>query len=155
MRLLDFAQRLNGRSRTKEISIEERRLAKAHGLVVVYGASDDLMEFEGAIYDEVNARLGGLAWVMDNGTVIDNDSISDEEDEEMSNAAIPTVRSIWKPKEPEGASWLIKTEIPHATFDIYDDENPEQIFCRGIVFALVDALPSSDREQAALLGIDE
>ena len=71
----------------------------------------------------------------------------------MSNAAIPTVRAVWQPKELKGASWLITTEIPHATFDIYDDENPEQIFCRGIVFALVDALPTNDKQQAALLGI--
>ena len=127
---------MHGRTRGAEISTGEEILAKDNGLVVVFGASDDLMEFRGAIHDEISARYGGLAWVMDDGTVIDNQNISDEEDEEMSNAAIPTVRSVWKPKEIQGASWLIKTEIPHSTFDIYDDENPEQIFCRGVVFAL-------------------
>ncbi len=142
MTQFEFAQKLHGRLRGKEIFTNEEILARDNGLVVVYGASDDLMEFEGAIYDEVNAWNGGLAWVMDNGTVIDNDNISDEEDEQMSNAGIYTIRAVWKPKELQGASWLIKTEIPHATFDIYDDENPEQIFCRGIVFALADALPS-------------
>ncbi len=143
MTSFEFARQLNGRSRSREISIEEQRLAKAHGLVVVFGASDDLMEFEGAIYDEITACYGGLAWLMDNGTVIDNDNISDEEDEQMSSAGIYTIRAVWKPEEPKGALWLIKTEIPHATFDIYDDENPAQIFCRGVVFALVDALPPS------------
>ena len=155
MRLLDFAQKLHGRLRGREIFTNEEILAKDNGLVVVYGASNFLMQFTGAIYDEVTAWYGGLAWVMDNGTVVDNDNISEEEREDMSNAAIPTVRAVWKPKELQGASWLIKTEIPHATFDIYDDEEPEQIFCRGIVFALVDALPMNDKQQAALLGIDE
>ena len=141
MTQFEFAQKLHGRLKGREIFTNEEILARDNGLVVVMGEGDDLMAFYGAIYEEVTAWKGGLAWVMDNGTVIDNDNISDEEDEQMSNAAIPTVRAVWQPKELQGASWLIKTEIPHATFDIYDDENPEQIFCRGIVFALVDALP--------------
>ena len=37
--------------------------AAKHGLIVVYGASDDLMEFEGAIRDEFDCFEGGTALV--------------------------------------------------------------------------------------------
>lgn len=37
--------------------------AKEAGLVIVYGASDDLMEFEGAIRDELGAYEGATAYL--------------------------------------------------------------------------------------------
>lgn len=153
MRLLDFAQRLNGNRSINSskfyMTASEQTLAIEHGLVVVFMGSDDALSFLGAIRGDYYCQK---VWIMDDGTIRDDDAISEEEREDMSNAAIPTVRAVW---HLQGASWLIKTEIPHATFDIYDDEKPEQIFCRGIVFALVDALPTNDKQQAALLGIDE
>ena len=76
MTQFEFAQKLHGRLRSREIFTNEEILARDNGLVVVMGASDDLMEFTGAISDEVSAWDGGLAWVLDNGTVIDNENIS-------------------------------------------------------------------------------
>jgi hypothetical protein len=32
-------------------------------------------------------------------------------------------------------SWTYATEIPHATFEVIEDDGP---YCRGIVFALAD-----------------
>jgi DNA-binding XRE family transcriptional regulator len=44
------------------------------------------------------------------------------------------IEAIWSPEEP-ACSWLIKTDIPHATFDITEDG---ELFCRGIVFSIDD-----------------
>lgn len=52
---------LNGREYGDEITREEEAMAKAHGLVVVFGYSDDNMEFCGAITDEVGCYDGGYA----------------------------------------------------------------------------------------------
>lgn len=35
-----------------------------------------------------------------------------------------------------GYSWIYQTDIPHATFEIVEGDDP---YCRGIVFALADA----------------
>jgi hypothetical protein len=39
-----------------------------------------------------------------------------------------TIEAIWG---KDGYSWTYKTDIPHATFDIFEDGEK---FCRGIVF---------------------
>ena len=43
---------LNGRSYRNEITSSEEKLAKENNLVVVYGASDDLVELAGAMSEE-------------------------------------------------------------------------------------------------------
>lgn len=50
------------------------------------------------------------------------------------------IEAIWSPDEID-ASWLIKTDIPHATFDILEDGD---LFCRGVVFALAAATVTGD-----------
>jgi hypothetical protein len=111
--------------------------AKASGLVIVYGASDDLMEFEGAIYDEVGCYDGGTAYVDGNGLLPDRDSI--EEDDELKDyfgrkPNAKTIEALWC---AEGEfSWTYKTDIPHETFEVWEDGEPP--YCRGIVFALAD-----------------
>ena len=42
---------------------------------------------------------------------------------------------MWSP-EGEELAWVYKTDIPHATFLIHDDDEK---YCRGIVFRLADA----------------
>jgi hypothetical protein len=54
-----FAARLNGRAYQSEITRAEEAEARAAGLVVVFGASDDLIELRGAIEGEVDAYDGG------------------------------------------------------------------------------------------------
>ena len=55
----EFAARLNGRTYRNEVSTAEAKEAKAAGLVVVYGYSDDNVELAGAIDDEIGANDGG------------------------------------------------------------------------------------------------
>jgi hypothetical protein len=45
-----LADILDGREYGEEMTHEELELSKANGLVIVFGCSDDLMEFKGAIY---------------------------------------------------------------------------------------------------------
>ena len=45
--LKEFANRLNGREYGQELTPAEAQRAKEAGIVVVFGASDDLMEFRG------------------------------------------------------------------------------------------------------------
>ena len=46
-----------------------------------------------------------------------------------------TVKAVWAP-EGENLSWLYRTALPHATFQVNEDGEP---YCRGIVFLLSDA----------------
>lgn len=113
--------------------------AKAAGLVIVYGASDDLMELEGAINDEVGVCSGGTAIVDSKGVLpcweqlMDNSPTKDEVREyferEKQSAEI---EAIWN---QDGYSFTYKTKIPHAVFDVEEDEDK---YCRGIVFSLAD-----------------
>lgn len=130
----ELAARLNGRQYRNEITAGEAAEAKAAGLVVVYGYSDDNMEFEGAIRDEIGCYDGGTAYLTRDG-LLQNDCDDDEcpHFEKLKQKA-STIEAIWSPGD-EQYSWIYKTDIPHATFEIIEDDLP---FCRGIVFALAD-----------------
>lgn len=67
MNLQEFAKMLDGRTYGNEITKEEQKLAKDLGFVVVFGASDDLMEFRGAIADEFGCYDGGTVCLNENG----------------------------------------------------------------------------------------
>jgi hypothetical protein len=112
--------------------------AKNHGLVVVFGASDDLMEFRGAIHDEIGCYNGGDAYVDGAGLLPDRDSIDDDDDALadyfVRKPSAKLIQALWC-AEP-GYSWTFTANIPHVTFEITEDGEP---YCRGIVFALVDA----------------
>lgn len=136
----ELAALLTGREYRSEITKQEAAQAKADGLVVVYGASDDLMEFDGAIHDELGAYNGTTAHLTNQG-LLTNDCDHDEcpHYEKLKNQAA-TIAAGWC--EEDGYSWTFSTEIPHATFEIVEDGEP---YCRGIVFALADVkAPATD-----------
>ena len=106
MTIYEFAERLDGREYGNEITKSEEQEAKELGFVVVFGYSDDNAEFRGAIDDEVGCFDGGRVYE-------DGDKYID---------------AVWC----EGKyDWTYKTNIPHATFDIYDYCGK---YCKGIVF---------------------
>jgi len=108
---------------------------KDAGLVAVYGASDDLMEFRGAIDDELGAYEGTTAYVTRAG-MLQNDCENDEcpHFAKLKQAATP-IDALW---DDGGFSWRYDTAIPCARFIIKeDDEN----YCEGIVFALESVQP--------------
>lgn len=73
----DLARILDGRTYTEEITSEEGAQAKACGLIVIFGGSDDLMELRGAIYDEVDAYDGAVLALDASGYILP--TIDDDE----------------------------------------------------------------------------
>lgn len=125
-----LAALLNGRQRGEEISREERKQAKADGLVVVFGASDDNVEFQGAIDDEIDAYEGGTVELF-NGEILSNDCDSEECPffaKLRKSPGVKKIEAVWGAGE---YSWTFKTDIAHAEFDVMDGDDK---FCRGIVF---------------------
>jgi len=126
MKKEELAKILNGRRRGDEITKEEIEIAKESGLVVVYGYSDDNLEFNGAIDDEVDSYDGTKVYI--------NKKL---EIKSKPKEGRKLVEAIWCPEE-FNCSWLIKSDIwDYSTFEIMDSVDDE-IFCRGIVFDIKD-----------------
>lgn len=127
------AAALDGNEYGNEGSTELFAQMKDAGLVAIFGASDDLMEFRGAIYDEVGCYDGGTAYLNESG-LLTNSCYSDEcphfaKQQEMSRS----IEAVWG---DDGPSFTYKTSIPHETFKIMEDG---EVYCIGIVFELKDA----------------
>jgi hypothetical protein len=130
-----MAKLLHGREYRDETTPEYRGLARDNGLVIVYGASDDLVEFEGAIYEEFGTN-GNDEVLFDQSGAIDNPCRSDDcPYYKRKLDAAPgriKVRELYFGEAPR---WSYETTIPHATFDIMEDGD---VYCRGIVFRVSD-----------------
>lgn len=135
MDVKELAAKLNGREYCREITDEEAKQAKEAGLVVVFGASDDLIEFRGAIRDEGEAP--GDVLIDTKGVLPSWDSASESEESAQEyferKAKARTIEALFA-KDP-GYTWIYKTDIPHETFEIVEDGEP---YCRGIVFSIND-----------------
>lgn len=123
MEIKEFAQMINGKQYGyPQFTKEELQIAKDNGFVIVYGASDDLMEFDGAIQDEGGCYDGGTVWFdrnrVYNGTVTAGDRC---------------IEALWC--KEDDITWTYKTDIPHETFMIYEGD---EAYCRGIVFSIND-----------------
>lgn len=137
----ELAAKLNGREYTCEITDAEALVAKQSGLIVIFGSSDDLCEFRGALNDETGAYNGTKVLIDRDGQLLEPIERDDEEvlmkykvfgaAMEQRKAAI-LIDAKWS---HEGYSWFISTEAPHATFDVMEGEEK---FCRGIVIDLKD-----------------
>lgn len=139
MNAKELAERLNGREygRRYMLDPEEMKVAKESGLVVVYGASDDLVEMEGAVRDEFGTNT--LHFTKDGLLANKCDDEGCPYFEQMVEKAAP-LEPRWN-DSPGGPAWTFETEIPHETFDILEDG---EVFCRGIVFALSDVRKKAD-----------
>lgn len=122
------------------ISSEMAEKAKAAGLVIVYGASDDLIEFEGAFRDEGSVYDGGTVRVDVEGLLPENADDFDTDEERARyyyrKGRSKTIEALWCDEANGGGfDWAYRTDIPHSTFEVMDGDDP---YCRGIVFALAD-----------------
>lgn len=119
---------LNGRKIGEEITPEIKKMAIENDLIIIYGASDDLAEIDGAIYDEVGVSDGGLIYFDEEDLFRTECEDKNCPHEIRRQEKCKTVEAVWC----EGnISWTYKTDIPHKTFDILEDG---EVFCRGIVF---------------------
>lgn len=140
----ELAAKLSNTEYPLSISKELKSELINNNLVVIYGASDDLMEFDGAIYDEVSVYEGGPAFINA------NEVMSPDDVEELDGGDLETVlhhfpkakliEALWC--KEDGVTWSYKTDIPHETFDIIEDG---EVFCRGIVFSLDELESQADK----------
>jgi hypothetical protein len=133
MTIQDLVNALTGNQYGEEVSKEISKQAEDAGLVIVYGASDDLMEFRGAIGEELGAWEGTTAYINNDGLVLNE--CSDERCPYARKAAAQakSIKAVWH--DNGEYAWTFETSIPHETFDIFEDGEK---FCRGIVFLLDD-----------------
>ncbi len=127
MTINEFAAKLNGRNYLHELTKEEEKEANELGFVIVFGASDDLTEFRGAIDGEADCYDGGIIHLDKNGIFEECDS--DCKYALAAKGLCKIIEAVWCGED--GYSWTYKTDIPHAEFDIFDDGEK---YCRGIVF---------------------
>lgn len=152
----DIATALHGIEYPADIHADIQKAAKDNGIVIVFGASDDLMELRGAINDEFGCYDGGTAKLDANGLLPEWECVRDDGSRDEiaqwieRDKTAKAIEAVWAPDEPEGASWAYVTSIPHLTFDVMEDG---QIYCRGMVFNLsyldkpvVQHLPSDSSE---------
>lgn len=107
--------------------------AEQNVLVVVYGASDNLIEFAGAMRGEGDVYCGGTVYIY-YGELLDEGDFNcgcqwAAEAKEEAIMESRTIEALWC-AEPE-ISWTYETDIPHATFNVMEDG---ETYCRGIVF---------------------
>lgn len=133
MDIKEFTKSISGKEYGyPQFTKEEIEIAKENGFVIVYGASDDLMEFEGAIRDEGGCFDGGRVYF--NKTEV----CQDESDRSAFDNYSNSINAVWGRDTDENEkliTWTYETEIPHETFMIYEGGEP---YCRGIVFSIDD-----------------
>lgn len=139
-----LATLLTGSEYPLELSKDMIKEAKASGLVIVYGASDDLCEFDGAISDEAGCLDGGEIFFNASGYI---ESPDDDETEVLKKFNVldqvtqggAKFEAVWGEETEDGrdCSWCYKVPFPCARFDIMEDG---QLYCEGFVFRLEDAL---------------
>ena len=140
MNAKELAAKLNGREYCYEITDAEVKQARDAGLVVVFGASDDLIEFRGAIRDEGDCYDGGEILIDAKGVLPSWDSASESEESAQEYfERKPKARMIKALFAKEGSyTWTYCTVIPHEKFEIFEDGEP---YCRGIVFNIGEISP--------------
>jgi hypothetical protein len=131
----ELAAELNGIEYSVRIPREIVARACDCGLVIVYGASDDLIEFDGAMDDEAGAWEGSTHLVDSQGLLPVRENINDDDELESFFNRRKTAKTIKAHWDKDGYSWTYETDIPHATFEVMDEGEK---YCRGIVFAISD-----------------
>lgn len=130
----DFAKFITGRQYRAELTREEEKLAQENDLVIIFGASDDLTEFRGAITDE---SYSGHLIPIDpySRTLPSSDCLSGRDCPEFQKMIerLPFIEPLWC--EDDKYCWTFKTSIPHSEFDIMEDD---EYYCQGIIIDLKD-----------------
>ena len=109
-----------------DLTEEQLAFAKEHDIVVVYGYSDDNVEFDGAIRDEVGCWEGGVIPVNADGPVDGCECECKHFRAAIENSK--KIKAFWCRSE---WCWEFETNIPHEEFEFWSDGEP---FCKGIVF---------------------
>lgn len=147
-----LAELLNGNEYRDEMTKEQEQAAEENNLLVLFGASDDLLEMRGAIYDEAGAYDGG-----EYALALDGELYADGEEENTYHKAIGNeilplsdeydnddnprlIRAEWCPDDQLELSWRISSNMPYAPFTIKEDGEP---YCEGIVIDIDDIISNN------------
>jgi len=150
MNAKDFAMMITGREYRDELTTEDENIAKESNLIVIFGASDDLLEFRGSFGDEVGAYDGIDNVLFNKNSLLrkpDQEDLLeenfDEEDFEIQFAkyledkkSAKSVNAVWCPKDENDkiyTFWEIITKSEHEKFDIVEDG---ELYCKGIVIQM-------------------
>ena len=128
----EIATILNGMEYGEDIKEQDLEYAKVNEVVIVFGASDDLMEFRGAITDELAIYGDGFAYLNKDGLLRNKCDNTECPYFIEKRLQAKSIAAVWY---CGGYSWIYTTEIPHETFDILEEG---QKYCRGIVFLMGD-----------------
>lgn len=115
-----LALELNNCEYRREITEEQEVTAITYGLVVVFGASDDLTEFRGAIEEEYG---NGEIYFDEYGGQIPEDELRPNDKKNMN-----FIHTKYYP-------FSVQTDIPHSTFTVMEDG---ELYGTGIVFHIDD-----------------
>lgn len=133
MNAKELAEKLNGCEIGNETTKEIESIAKENDLVIVFGASDDLIEFRGAIDEELGAQNGTKVKLNADGLLLTK---CDNNDcpyfAQLMVKSTLFIEVLWC---DDDIDWTYKTNIPHETFDVIEDDRK---YCRGILFSLQD-----------------
>lgn len=134
-----FAAQMGIREIGDEISTEAEKVAKQCGLLVVFGYSDDTVEFCGLFRDERSAG-DSTTFRMDEVGILKSweqvvDEGADEKEAERYFASKGKGKEMTAFFDEGNVSWTFKTTIPHATFNVMDGG---EIFCIGLVIERKD-----------------
>lgn len=128
-----LAEKLNGREYLEEITDAESTQAREDGLLVVFGYSDDNVEFRGAFSDELGCYEGGDIFITRDGPLDDHEDCKCEYcGYNMAERRSVKIEAVWSVGD---YSWQFKTALPHAAFDIKEGDEK---FCQGIVINFND-----------------
>lgn len=128
-----LAEKLNGREYGSEIEKAECAEAKAAGLVVIFGYSDDNVEFRGAVFDEVGIYGSGKLKVSRKGALPAHDGCDCEfcGYNDIARKCVE-INVAWATDE---FTWELSADIPSAPFTIFDGGEK---YCRGLVISIDD-----------------
>lgn len=141
----EVADMLDGIEYGEDINPMDMKYAECNGAVIVFGASDDLMEFRGAIDDEAGCYGTSTIYFNRSGELRSECEIDKCPYFEETKIDASKIKAIW---DAEGYSWTYETDIPHETFDIMEDGEK---YCRGIVFSIDDVKDTQIMEQEQVL----
>lgn len=129
------AARMNGREYLHEITRDEANELSYHGITVVFGASDDLVEFHGYIDDEIECYWEKATIPLLNGEILKkcSDDCDDYYDCPLWKAALSKAKMICAQFTIDG--WKFDAAFPHEKFLIMEDG---EVFGEGIVFSKED-----------------
>lgn len=122
MTIEEFAEGLNACAISDEIPYFMILEAQRQHYLIIYGVSDDLIEVEGACYEEFDAFRPTTLYITSNHVYSSEEAHPAE--------AKPIHVEFSPPTQQQPSMWKFKTDIPHATFDITRDN---ELFCRGLV----------------------